>query len=241
MTRAKRAKKARKPGKTKGRTRTKRVPETQEERSERSRAQILRAALALFSTHGYHGTSMRDIAKAAEVSTGNVYHQFTDKETIFRVLLEQFWEALERSDSPLNEALRQGAFPDHLEKLAGAARETVATHRPYVALIYVDVVEFDGSHIRRFYQDMAGRFEVFLASDEGRVGLGRLRPDVPPVTAIMTAVRFFFHYYSVELIFGVPNHFGVDDDTALRQTVELLKFGMLNPGSAADRESTPER
>ncbi len=48
----------------------------QEERSERSRSQILRAALKLFSRRGYGATSMRDIALAAKVSTGNVYHQF---------------------------------------------------------------------------------------------------------------------------------------------------------------------
>ncbi len=41
----------------------------QEERSERSRTQILRAALTLFSSQGYRATSMRDIARAARVST----------------------------------------------------------------------------------------------------------------------------------------------------------------------------
>ena len=34
---------------------------------------ILNAALKLFSSFGYHGTSMRDIAEEAKVSTGNVY------------------------------------------------------------------------------------------------------------------------------------------------------------------------
>lgn len=208
------------------RTRTvKRVP--QEERSERSRGQILRAALKLFSSFGYHGTSMRDIADEAGVSTGNVYHQFPDKETIFRTLLDQYWEMLAQPDAPLNKALAEGAFPNDLEKLARAARESVAKYRRYVSLVYVDVVEFDGSHIRRFYADMAGRFQAFLESDAGRKGIEQLRPGVSPLTAIMTASRFFLQYYSVELLFGVPNHFGVDDETALKQTVELLKHGMF--------------
>ena len=68
----------------------------QDARSERSRAQILRAALKLFSTRGYHGTSVRDIADAARVSTGNVYHQFPDKESLFNTLLEQYWDAQNR-------------------------------------------------------------------------------------------------------------------------------------------------
>ena len=37
---------------------------TQEARTKRSRAQILAAALKLFSRRGYHGTSIRDIAQA---------------------------------------------------------------------------------------------------------------------------------------------------------------------------------
>lgn len=199
----------------------------QEERSERSRGQILRAAVKLFSSFGYHGTSMRDIAEEAGVSTGNVYHQFADKETIFRTLLEQYWDALAQPELPFNRALAEGAFPNDLEKLARAARESVAKYRRYVSLIYVDVVELDGSHIRRFYADMAGRFQAFLESDAGRAGLDQLRDGVSPLTAIMTASRFFLQYYSVELRFGVPNHFGVDDETALKQTVDLLKFGMF--------------
>jgi TetR/AcrR family transcriptional regulator, acrAB operon repressor len=199
----------------------------QEERSERSRAQILRAALKLFSSFGYHGTSVRDIAEEAGVSTGNVYHQFPDKETIFRTLLEQYWDALGQPDLAFNKALAEGAFPNDLEKLAHAARESINKYRRYVSLIYVDVVEFDGSHIRRFYADMAGRFQAFLESDAGRAGLDRLRDGVSPLTAIMTASRFFLQYYSVQLLFGVPNHFGVDDEAALTQTADLLKFGML--------------
>ena len=150
----------------------------QEERSERSRGQILRAALKLFSSFGYHGTSVRDIAEEAGVSTGNVYHQFADKETIFRTLLDQYWDALAQPEAPLNRALAEGAFPDDLEKLARAARESVAKYRRYVSLVYVDVVEFDGSHIRRFYADMAGRFQAFLESDAGRAGLDQLRDGV---------------------------------------------------------------
>ena len=45
----------------------------------------------------------------------------------------------------------------------------------------------------------------------------------------MMASRFFIQYYGVELLFGVPNHFGADDDTALKQIVDILKFGMFKP------------
>ena len=120
----------------------------QEERSERSRRQILDAALKLFSTRGFGATSMRDIAQKAGVSTGSVYHQFPDKETVFRELLDEYWRAIASPDFPFNKALASGAFPDDLEALGEAARESVRLYRSHVALIYVDVVEFEGSHIR---------------------------------------------------------------------------------------------
>jgi len=199
----------------------------QEARSERSRAQILEAALKLFSTVGYHGTSMRDIAQAAGVSTGNVYHQFPDKESLFRTLLDQYWAALAKPDFPFNKALAAGAFPNDLEGLARAARESIEQYRPYVSLIYVDVVEFDGSHIRKFYTDMASRFEAFLQEHRDQLGLHRLRDDVPPLMAIMVASRFFLQYFAIELLWGVPNHFGQDTDTALKEIVKILQYGML--------------
>jgi AcrR family transcriptional regulator len=201
----------------------------QEVRSERSRGQILDAALRLFSRRGYRGTSMRDIALAAKVSTGNVYHQFPDKESLFRTLLERYFELLADPEHPFNRALASGAFPADLEALARAARAGVERYRPYVALIYVDVVEFEGRHIRRYYMEMADRFTRFLESHRDHIRLELLRPGVPPTTAVMLAARFFLHYFAVELVFGVPNHFGKDTDAVLRETVDILARGMMRP------------
>ena len=61
-----------------------------EERSERSQRRVLDGALHLFSHRGYRATTVRDIADEAKVSTGNVYHHFPDKESIFRTLLDEF-------------------------------------------------------------------------------------------------------------------------------------------------------
>ncbi len=207
----------------------------QEQRSERSRGQILEAALRLFSRQGYRGTSMRDIALAAKLSTGNVYHQFLDKESLFRTLLERYFELLAAPDHPFNRALAAGAFPADLGALARAARDGVERYHPYVALIYVDVVEFEGKHIRRYYMEMADRFTRFLDSHHDRIRLDLLRPGVSPTTAVMLATRFFLHYFAVELVFGVPNHFGKDTDAVLREAVDILQNGMLRAAPPSGR------
>ncbi|MEW5982637.1 MAG: TetR/AcrR family transcriptional regulator [Acidobacteriota bacterium] len=201
---------------------------TQEERSQRSRAVVLDAALALFSHQGYRATSMRDIASKAGVSTGAVYHHFKDKETIFLELLGAYWRAIEDQDFPINRALRTGSFPENLEDIGRAARESVAQYRPYVALIYVDVVEFEGSHIRKFYSEMASRFERFVADHRDEIKLeGKIRPEISPPSAVMLAFRTFLNYFAVEIVFGVPNHFGKSSDEVVHEIAEILRHGML--------------
>ncbi len=203
---------------------------TQGEKSGRSRGLILEAALQLFSTHGYRGTSIREIAEAAGLSTGNVYHHFPDKEALFRTLLDQYWAAIDTPDFPFNKALAAGAFPDDLEALAEAARQSVLAYRRHVALIYVDVVEFDGTHIRKFYSGMSARFASFLNQRYPDGSLkGRLAADCDPTMALMLASRIFLHYFAVEVLFGVPDQLGRDSGTATKEIAGILRHGILKP------------
>lgn len=203
---------------------------TQVEKSERSRGLILESALQLFSKQGYRGTSIREIAEAAGLSTGNVYHHFPDKEALFRTLLDQYWEAIDTPEFPFNKALAAGAFPDDLEALAEAARESVTTYRRHVALIYVDVVEFDGTHIRKFYSGMSDRFESFLSRrfPEGQLK-EQLAPGLDPTTALMLASRVFLQYFAVEVLFGVPDQLGQATPEALKEISKILRRGFLKP------------
>jgi AcrR family transcriptional regulator len=203
---------------------------TQEEKSERSQAAILDAALHLFSRQGYRGTSIREIATEAGLSTGNVYHHFPDKETLFTTLLATYWEAIDSPEFPFNKALAAGAFPDDLEALARATEETVREYRPYVALIYVDVVEFEGNHIRKFYTEMSGRFSRFLEERHPGGALdGRLGTGFQTRTALMMVTRIFLHYFAVEILFGVPRQFGVETPVALAEMSRILRAGILRP------------
>jgi len=53
------------------------------QRSLQTRARILDAAEALFSSHGFDGTSLRDIATQAGVQVGLVHHHGGGKEALF--------------------------------------------------------------------------------------------------------------------------------------------------------------
>jgi AcrR family transcriptional regulator len=198
-----------------------------EEKSERSRRQVLDAALELFSHQGYRATSVREIAEAAKVSTGNVYHHFPDKEAIFNTLLDEFWKISETPRYPFTRALRSGRFPDNIEHLGVAARDSVREFRPYMALFFVDVIEFEGTHIKRFYSQTPGRFAELLEKSGGDELAKRLRPGVSPRTAMLMTWRLFFNYFTIELLFNVAEPFGKETGSVITEIADIIRHGIL--------------
>lgn len=57
------------------------------------RKQILEAAKSLFLKHGYHGSSMNQIAAEAQVSKLTVYNHFQDKDSLFTCAIEETCKA----------------------------------------------------------------------------------------------------------------------------------------------------
>ena len=199
-----------------------------EEKSERSRRAVLDAALRLFAQQGYRATTMREIADAAGVSTGNVYHHFPDKETIFRELLDEYFAIAETQRFPFRRALASLMdFPQNIELLGIAARDSIRQYRDYHLLIYVDVIEFGGTHIQKFYGEMAERFTRLLEEqgmlDEMRT---RLRPNVSPTSALLLTTRMFFNYFSVEILFGVDAPFGKESREVVDEIADIIRNGV---------------
>jgi AcrR family transcriptional regulator len=62
---------------------------TQAERRENTKAAIVNAATRIFGARGFAATTMDDIAAAARVAKGAVYHHFPTKEALFEAVFEQ--------------------------------------------------------------------------------------------------------------------------------------------------------
>ncbi|WP_420313797.1 TetR/AcrR family transcriptional regulator [Antricoccus suffuscus] len=69
---------------------------------------ILEAAIVVIARFGYHGTSIRDIAKAAEISPGTIYNHFESKHELLVAIIS-------RGRASLLEATEQALFetPKH--------------------------------------------------------------------------------------------------------------------------------
>jgi AcrR family transcriptional regulator len=50
---------------------------------------ILRAAISVMAEHGYHGTSVRDIAERAGLSPAAIYHHFQSKQDVLVTIMER--------------------------------------------------------------------------------------------------------------------------------------------------------
>jgi AcrR family transcriptional regulator len=77
-----------------------------ERRRREDENEVLDAAMRLFISQGYHGTSMQQIAAAAEFSVGKIYTLFNSKEELLRSLQSRtLREAREVLGAPGREAL----------------------------------------------------------------------------------------------------------------------------------------
>jgi AcrR family transcriptional regulator len=57
--------------------------------TEATRAKLLAAARELFGARGYAAVGTEEVVRAAGVTRGALYHQFADKQALFRALVEQ--------------------------------------------------------------------------------------------------------------------------------------------------------
>ena len=55
-----------------------------------TRSRILQTALTLFNEHGMYQTGVRDIARALDISPGNLSYHFARKEDLLIAILDQY-------------------------------------------------------------------------------------------------------------------------------------------------------
>jgi AcrR family transcriptional regulator len=57
-----------------------------------SKSDIIQAAVLLFNTKGFHGTSVRDIAHKAKVNLANISYYFQNKEGLLEYCFMDYYE-----------------------------------------------------------------------------------------------------------------------------------------------------
>ncbi|SBS77892.1 Regulatory protein TetR [uncultured Mycobacterium sp.] len=104
------------------------------------RTEILQSAAALIAVSGLR-TSLQDIADAAGIQAGSLYHHFESKEAILGELLRRYHDDLDRiagqADGRLDDPGTSSAF-DRLVDLGSAIAQCAVTHRAALQMTFYE-------------------------------------------------------------------------------------------------------
>ncbi len=141
------------------------------------REELLAIAADLFAQRGFKNTTVRDIADAAGILSGSLYHHFDSKESMVDEILSSFQtELFKKYDEILGSGLDARA---KVEAVVRVSFEAIDQHHAEVAIFQNDssyLMEFERFGYLREHNT---RFrEMWLGLLREGVESGALRPDV---------------------------------------------------------------
>ena len=187
------------------------------------------AAKDLFIKQGFHATAMRDIAKRAEVSIGNLYNYYATKEQIFESIIGNYQQVINNRLKNIFAEIERPLEPDGLLRLGELVREMIDQHQDFWLLMYIDVLEFDNQHFRLMFDGLAAKLRVRFANEFNSAKARRLvREGIDPAVAFTAVYMQFFNYFLVEKLFGGNSHFGLSDEESIKSLTEIFCYGVLD-------------
>ena len=94
-----------------------RMKDVKQPRAVATREKITRAAAQLFALKGYHDTTLEDVRRAAEVTTGAFFHHFASKEDLGFAVLDRHMEKRRQELDQLEEDIPSPRPDDPLERV----------------------------------------------------------------------------------------------------------------------------
>ena len=206
------------------------MPKLNQEIVAEKKEHIETAAKLLFIKQGFHGTSIRQIAAQAGVSLGNLYNYYKTKENILESLISKYEEIITDRFDDMFSQIEEPLLTQNFVKLGKLLQEVVADHYEFWLLMYIDVLEFDNQHCRKFFEGLSKRFgqrfdQHFYALKKQKL----LNEDVDPALGFTVAYLQFLNYFLIEKLFGGNHHLGINDEEALLKLSELFCRGLLSP------------
>jgi AcrR family transcriptional regulator len=193
------------------------------------KSHIEQAARELFIKNGFHATSMRDIAKSAGVSLGNLYNYYSTKDELFESIVAKYLKVIDRALREMFASIEEPLERESLKRLGEMAGELVNKYSDFWLLMYIDVLEFQNRHFRKMFDGLAERFERLFEKQFREAGKrGDLRAGIKPAAVFTAAYMQFFNYFLVEKLFGGNGHLGLDDRKVIECISDIFAFGALS-------------
>jgi AcrR family transcriptional regulator len=196
-----------------------------ETKGERTRAALIEASYHLFLSRGYHGTSMRDIARAADIALGGIYNHFDTKEDIFLAMLAERHPFA--NIVPALQSARGDSVENLLSDAAARLIEALGQSQDMIGLILIEQVEFNGKHISQIIKQFYPGLKDFV--ERLNQVRGPLR-SLPKPVLLRAFIGLFISYYMTErlIVERQPSKHPHHNDFAY--FVEIFLHGVLAEG-----------
>ncbi len=126
-------------------------------RQDNRRLQLLDAAARLFRTHGYHATSMRDIARAVGMLPGSIYYHFPSKDEL---LLTVYEEGVRRIAERVDKAVETQRQPQQRLQAACIAHLEMLLDQSDYAQVVLRVLPDDAGPLQRRLVALRDQYET---------------------------------------------------------------------------------
>jgi AcrR family transcriptional regulator len=148
---------------------------------------ILEAAGRLFAEKGYHRTTTKDIAEAADVSEGTIYNYFSNKEELLFGIMAYLSES-DRFARRLSSALQENP-QSFLISILNERQLFLQTNRIMLQAILSEIL-VNPELRQRYYQDLVLPAVTSIMDHlQERVRMKQIRPlDVPFTSRILVAI-----------------------------------------------------
>ncbi len=140
---------------------------------------------------------MRDIAKRANISLGNVYNYFETKEAIFESIINRYLMGVDQKIKDMLGEFDEPLDPQDMRRLGEMIGEMVDQHQDFWLLMYIDVLEFQNRHFRKMFEGLAEKFRrLFEEKFASAIERGDLRSGVDLADLIHGRVYAVFQLFS---------------------------------------------
>ena len=179
-----------------------------------TRSTLLRAALTVFSTKGYAGTSIDAITKTAKVTRGALYHHFESKADLYNTLLE---EVSAKGATIVQQAVAEGGtFTEILKRVFIRQLAYIEDDREAREIMELALFK-TGTHPElqsgRRKQIEAGQALIEGIAQSMQIGIasGELRNDISP----MDMARSFIAFQNgvIQMWLASPKSFSLKDSS----------------------------
>lgn len=205
---------------------------------DRKRA-ILRAAVEVFATKGYHGCRIADVAREAGVAYGLVYHYFKNKDELLQSVFHQSFEAF---FTRLQDVVRSpGRLAEKVKAIAEFALETYREDPQGVRVLVLQIARSSGNRGLNRHGPWSEMIRLCMEMFDEAQRKGELRPEMDPVLAAAT----LFGMMEMGLTAFAVGLYDAQDpevlERAKRQLGETFLRGVLPPERGAEPKWTSDK